>query len=51
MFLMKTKRPEKGIFADGGVKLTAGFGVVITVAVLISYFAAGWLMVYSLLEI
>lgn len=48
----KPRDPKKGIFADGGVKLTAGFGVVITVAVLISYFAAGWLNgVFSLGDI
>lgn len=39
----KPRDPKKGIFANGGVKLTAGFGIVLTVAVLISYFSAGWL--------
>ena len=47
MFLMK-----KGIFADGGIQLTAIFGFVITVAVLISYFSVGWINgVFSLGDI
>lgn len=39
----KPRDPKKGIFADGGVKMTAGFGVVLTIAVLLAYFSAGWL--------
>lgn len=39
----KPRDPKKGIFADGGIKLTVGFGIVITVSVLLAYFAAGWL--------
>lgn len=39
----KPRDPKKGIFADGGIKLTAGFGIVITVSVLLAYFSAAWL--------
>lgn len=39
----KPRNPREGIFAHGGISLTIGYGAVITVAVLISYFACGWL--------
>lgn len=35
--------PKEGIFAHGGFALTIGYGVVITVAVLIAYFTCAWL--------
>lgn len=48
----KPRDQKKGIFADGGIKLTAVFGIVITVSVLLSYFAAGWLNgVFSVADI
>lgn len=39
----KPRDPKKGIFADGGIRLTAGYGIVITCAVLLAYFSAAWL--------
>lgn len=39
----KPRDQKEGIFAHGGVALTAGYGIVITLAVVIAYFACGWL--------
>lgn len=39
----KPRNPKEGIFAHGGISLTIGYGAVITAAVLIAYFACGWL--------
>lgn len=42
------RNPKEGIFAHGGIRLTAGYGAVITAAVLIAYFSCAWLNgVYS----
>ena len=37
------RNPKESIFANGGVKLTLGYGAVITISVILSYFACGWL--------
>ncbi len=43
---------KESIFARGGLALTVGYGVVITLAVVFAYFACGWLNgAYSLMEI
>ena len=39
----KPRNPKEGIFANGGISLTIGYGAIITIAVLISYFTCGWL--------
>ena len=36
------RNPKEGIFANGGLIKTIGYGAVITVAVLLSYFACAW---------
>lgn len=43
---------KEGIFARGGFFLTIGYGIVITIAVLLAYFSCAWLHgVYGLAEI
>lgn len=43
---------KEGIFARGGLFLTLGYGIVITIAVLLAYFSCGWLQgVYSFKDI
>ncbi|MBQ9266131.1 MAG: cation-translocating P-type ATPase [Bacilli bacterium] len=39
----KPRDPKEGIFAKGGMRQTIFYGAVITVAVLIGYFATAWL--------
>lgn len=39
----KPRDAKEGIFANGGIKLTVGYGAVITIAVLIAYFSCAWL--------
>ncbi|MFA6755993.1 MAG: cation-translocating P-type ATPase [Bacilli bacterium] len=39
----KPRDPNEGIFAHGGMKVTIGYGAVITVAVLLAYFSCAWL--------
>lgn len=38
----KPRDPNEGIFAKGGLRTTLIYGAIITLAVLISYFAAAW---------
>ena len=38
----KPRNPKEGLFAKGGLWITAGYGACITICVLISYFAACW---------
>lgn len=48
----KPRDPKEGIFAGGGIGLTVGYGIVITIAVLIAYLSCGWLNdAYSLSQI
>lgn len=45
----KPRDPNENVFAHGGLALTLGYGAVITLAVVFSYFACAWLDgVYSL---
>ncbi|MDE5867709.1 MAG: cation transporting ATPase C-terminal domain-containing protein, partial [Anaeroplasmataceae bacterium] len=37
------RNPKESIFAQGGYKITIGYGVIITIAVIISYFSCAWL--------
>ena len=39
----KPRDPNEGIFANGGLRNTIMYGAFITVAVLVAYFACGWL--------
>lgn len=39
----KPRNPKESIFAHGGLALTIGYGVVITLAVLLAYLTCGWL--------
>lgn len=39
----KPRNPNEGIFARNGLKLTLGYGIIITLCVIISYFACGFL--------
>ncbi len=39
----KPRDPNEGIFAHGGFKNTVMYGAIITIAVLLAYFACGWL--------
>lgn len=39
----KPRDPSEGIFANGGLNLTLGYGIVITICVIISYFSCGFL--------
>ena len=48
----KPRDPNESIFAHGGLKLTIGYGVVITLAVLLAYFSFAWMNgIYSYNEI
>ena len=39
----KPRDPKEGVFAHGGFRDTLVYGAIITVAVLLAYFSAGWL--------
>lgn len=46
------RNPKEGIFARGGLLLTIGYGMIITIAVILAYFSCGWLNgVYALADI
>ena len=39
----KPRNPNESIFARGGYGIVGGYGFVITIAVLLAYFSAGWI--------
>lgn len=39
----KPRNPNEGIFAHGGLKITIGYGAILTISVIIAYFMCGWL--------
>lgn len=39
----RPRDPNEGIFKNGGMKIVAGYGAVITLAVLVAYLSVGWL--------
>lgn len=36
------RNPNEGVFAGNGLKLTLGYGIIITICVVISYFSCGF---------
>lgn len=39
----KPRDPKEGIFAHGGLLITVGYGIVVTIGVVLAYFSCGWL--------